>query len=51
MHLEVIFQLVMYRIDADTTHVVCTSSSGLEIEFSPIWPQSVTNTFYLIEYE
>ena len=33
MHLKVIFQLLMCRIDADTTTVVCTS--GLEIEFYP----------------
>ena len=33
MHLELIFQLLMCGIDADTTPGVCTS--GLEIEFYP----------------
>ena len=33
MHLEVIFQLLMCGINADTTHVVFTS--GLEVEFHP----------------
>ena len=33
MHLEVVFQLLMCGIDADTIPVVC--SSGLEIEFCP----------------
>ena len=33
MHLEVIFQLLMYGPDAAIKPVVCTS--GLEIEFYP----------------